>query len=100
MGNEFYGEYLRWLRSHVADAYVPHSIEDIPRLFLSSSTVYECPTYVIDEAYFITWLSPKETESGNAAWFIFARADMRLLEDNGDVSSETVQTSYRCIAQK
>lgn len=98
MGMEFYGEYLRWFRSHT-DGYAPQDIDAIPQQFLFAWTVYECPTYVIDEGYFITWLRPNETKTGSFAYLIFARADMRMLEENGDVSYDAVETSYRCIAQ-
>ena len=99
MEKEFYGEYLRWFRTRALADSEPRSMEELCHMFLFSRTAYECASYVLDEAYFITWIDPKETKNGVAAWFIFAETDMLLIEADGDVSNRAIQTTYRSIAQ-
>lgn len=99
MEREFYGEYLRWFQAHAADGHVPRDMRDLFHMFLFSHTAYECESYVLDEAYFVTWITPQESKNGTAAWFLFAEVDIRLLDSEGDVLPDPIQTTYRSIAQ-
>lgn len=99
MEREFYGEYLRWFRTQALADCEPKSIRDLCHRFLFSRTVYECDTYVLDEAYFITWITPKESKTGEAAWFLFAETDKFPLDESGDVISRSLERTYRTIAQ-
>ena len=99
MEREFYGEYLRWFRSRAADGIEPRDMDELFHTFLFSRTAYRCAAYVLDEAYFITWIEPKESKAGIAAWFLFAETDKILLDEFGDVCDEASQRTYKCIAQ-
>ena len=96
MENEFYQEYLAWFADKAKAGEVPLSWKEIFHTFLFSRTLREDPQKALawDQAYFITWVRPAQSRSGQAEWFIFSETDTLPLDENGDVGQEPIETIY------
>ena len=96
MENEIYREYLAWFAGKAKAGETPLAWEEIFHTFLFGQALREDPqkALVWDQAYFITWIRPAQSRSGRAEWFIFSETDTLLLEENGDVFPDPIETVY------
>lgn len=96
MENEIYREYLAWFAEKAKAGETPLAWEEIFHTFLFGQALRENTErgFVWDQAYFITWVRPAQSRSGQAEWFIFNETDTLPLDENGDVGPEPIETVY------
>lgn len=96
MENEIYREYLAWFAEKAKAGETPLAWGEIFHTFLFGQALCEDTErgLVWDQAYFITWVRPAQSRSGQAEWFIFSETDTLPLDENGDVGPEPIETIY------
>lgn len=84
MTEDIYPEYLEWFREKAKPDRLPKSREGMFGTFLDSQTMAEEPEFALDQAFFVTWIRPKDSMSNRAEWFIFSEFDTLPWDENGE----------------